>query len=63
MIEWLKYNLFMVWVWVGHNAFGWHYIDIYSPNSDKDPDAEVVGITFSSSMDYITRIQEAEGGE
>lgn len=63
MIEWLRYNLFMVWVWIGHKAFGWHYIDMYSPGSDKNPDAEVIGITFSSSEEYITKIQNVEGGE
>ena len=63
MLDTLRYYLFMAWVWIGHKSFGWHYLDIYSPNSDKDPNADVVGITFSSSEDYIKRIQDLEGGE
>jgi len=54
----------MFWVWFGHKFFGWHYIDMYSPGSDKDPDAEVIGITFSSSQEYINRVADlAEGGD
>jgi len=54
----------MFWVWFGHKFFGWHYIDMYSPGSDKDPDAEVIGITFSSSEEYINRVADlAEGGD
>lgn len=56
----LKYQLFMIWVWFGHKLFGWHYIDLYSPNQDKDPNAEVIGITFSSSEEYINRIAKTK---
>lgn len=55
ILEWCKYNLFMIWVQIGHKLFGWHYIDIYSPNKK-----EVTGITFSQNEEYIKKIQECE---
>lgn len=58
MKEWFRYQLFTIWVWMGHKVFGWHYIDIYSPGSDKNSDAEVIGITFSSNRKYVESIQK-----
>ncbi len=50
----------MIWVWLGDKLFGWHYIDVYSPDKDTDPEAEVIGITFSSSKEYISAIHDYE---
>ena len=60
ILEWLRYQFFGVWIWVGHKSFGWHYVDIYSPGKEKDEDAPVVGITFTSSEEYRDKVAKVK---
>ena len=47
--------LLRFWLWFGLKFIGYQYVDIYCPDKEN-----VVAITFSTSEEYIKKVQNIE---